>query len=229
MKKPAFQFYPGDWRKDQNLSRASLQAKGAMIEIMCLAFECDKRGILATDGKPWSIDEIAHAIGGDKMVNISAIEELLKLNVLKKNKKNFIFSSRMVKDSKILEARKKGGELGKDHGIKGKEFGKLGGRPVNKPPLLPPPSSSSSSSTSVIQQQLLLKRIAEEPFFEMFRRATGKHITDDELFHEIGKFRNKYPNIHPNQAGALVNTWIANIGKTSVAETLTPEKPKIWI
>lgn len=209
MKKPAFQFYPGDWRKDQNLSRASLQAKGAMIEIMCLAFECDKRGILATDGNPWTIDEIAHAMGGDKQVNISAIEELLKLNVLKKNKKDFIFSSRMVKDSKVLNARKKGGELGKDHGVKGKEFGKLGGRPVKKPPLYPPPSSSSS--TSVLQQLKLLG--ISENIFRMFRQSTGKHIADDELIVEIGKFQTKYPNIHPNQAGSLINAWVSRIGQ----------------
>lgn len=223
MKKPAFQFYPGDWRKDQNLSRASLQAKGAMIEIMCLAFECDKRGVLATDGKPWTIEEIAHAMGGDKQINISAIEELLKLNVLKKNKKNFIFSSRMVKDAKVLDARKKGGELGKDHGIKGKEFGKLGGRPVKKPPLYPPPSSSSSSSTSVKRQSAA---ILKEPFFPMFRRASGMHITDEELIEEIGKFKNKYPNLHPNQAGPLINAWVARIGQQ---QFVPEEKPKIVV
>jgi hypothetical protein len=223
MKKPSFQFYPGDWRKDQNLSRASLQAKGAMIEIMCLAFECDKRGILATDGHPWSIDEIAHAMGGDKMVNISAIEELLKLNVLKKNKKNFIFSSRMVKDSKVLDARKKGGELGKDHGVKGKEFGKLGGRPVKKPPLYPPPSSSTSSSTSVKRQSA---PDFEDPFFQMFRRASGARITNEELVEEIGKFRNKYPNLHANQAGPLINGWVSRIGHQ---QFVPEEKPRIVV
>jgi hypothetical protein len=221
MKKPAFQFYPGDWRKDQNLSRASLQAKGAMIEIMCLAFECDKRGVLATDGHAWTIDEIAHAIGGDKQVNIAAIEELLKLNVLKKNKKNFIFSSRMVKDSKVLDARKKGGELGKDHGVKGKEFGKLGGRPVKKPPLYPPPSSSSSTSV-----EIQLSAAFSDPLFQMFRRASGQHITNEELIEEVGKFKNKYPNIHPNQAGPVINGWVSRIGQQQFAQEA---KPKIVV
>lgn len=54
---------------------------------------------------------------------------------------------------------------------------------------------------------------ANNLFFEMFRRAAGSHITDKELEHEIGRFRNKYPNIHPNQAGAIINTWISNIGR----------------
>lgn len=50
-------------------------------------------------------------------------------------------------------------------------------------------------------------------FFERFRRAAGSHLTDHELRIEVGRFRNKYPNIHLNQCGALINTWIANIGK----------------
>jgi hypothetical protein len=111
-KKPSFQFYPGDWRKDQNLSRASLQAKGALIEVLCLAFECEKRGLLKTGKHAWTIEEIAHAIGGDKIANISAIEELLTLKVLKKDKKNAIFSSRMVRDEKLSKVRRMAGFRG---------------------------------------------------------------------------------------------------------------------
>lgn len=203
MKKPAFQFYPGDWRKDQNLSRASLQAKGAMIEIMCLAFECDKRGVLATDGRPWSIDEIAFAIGGDKEQNVIAIEELLEKKILKKNKKGAIFSKRMVKDEELSKVRRRAG-LNGGNPVLVKQKDK---QTANQNPT---PSSSSSSSTSDKRQSAA---ILEEPFFPMFRRATGSHITNDELLEEIGKFKNKYPNLHPNQAGPLINSWVSRIGK----------------
>lgn len=70
-------------------------------------------------------------------------------------------------------------------------------------------SSSSSSSSEEVNTVVECK----EPFFEMFRRVAGKHINDSELMDEIAKFRNKYPNAHPNQSGALINTWVANIGK----------------
>lgn len=136
-KKPSFQFYPGDWRKDQNLSRASLQAKGALIEIMCLAFECEKRGYLKTGKDPWTIDEIAHAIGGDKMENILAIEELLHKKILKKDKKNTIFSARMVRDEKLSKVRRKVGLLGGNPNLVNQSANQN-----------PTPSSSSSSSTS---------------------------------------------------------------------------------
>lgn len=32
MKLPAFQFYPGDWRKDPNLCRCSHAAKGVLMQ-----------------------------------------------------------------------------------------------------------------------------------------------------------------------------------------------------
>ena len=47
----------------------------------------------------------------------------------------------------------------------------------------------------------------------MFRRAAGSHISDTELIQEVGKFRNKYGNVHPNRSGALVNAWVSNIGR----------------
>lgn len=53
-------------------------------------------------------------------------------------------------------------------------------------------------------------------FFEFFRRVSGKHISDGELLIEVAKFQNRYPNIHPNTAGALINTWVANIGRVPV-------------
>ena len=34
MKLPAFQFYPGDWRKDPNLCRCSHAAKGVWIDMI---------------------------------------------------------------------------------------------------------------------------------------------------------------------------------------------------
>lgn len=60
--------------------------------------------------------------------------------------------------------------------------------------------------------------VSIDPFFEMFRRVAGSHIDDNELLTEIGKFKNKYPNVHINQAGALVNTWVSNIGREKPQE-----------
>jgi hypothetical protein len=45
MKLPAFQFYPGDWRKDPNLCRCSHAAKGVWIDMICLMHSDSKIGM----------------------------------------------------------------------------------------------------------------------------------------------------------------------------------------
>lgn len=67
------------------------------------------------------------------------------------------------------------------------------------------------------EEEVEVPKLITDPFFEMFRRVAGSHISNDELIQEIGKFKNKYPNQHPNHSGALINTWVANIGKTFTA------------
>jgi hypothetical protein len=118
MKLPSFQFYPGDWRKDPNLSRCSHTAKGVWMDMLCLMFECEERGILATDGAAWSKAEIAQAIGGDQTVTLQAIDELLRKGVARLNRGGAIFSARMVRDElnrqaareRVARFRAKGGD-----------------------------------------------------------------------------------------------------------------------
>lgn len=191
MKRPSFQFYPGDWRKDQNLSRASLEAKGALIEVLCLAFECEKRGVLKTGKTAWTIEEIAHAMGGDKMRNISAIEELLTLKVLKKDRKNAIFSSRMVRDEKLSKVRRACGSRGGNPNLVNQKFNQK-----------TTPAASSSASTSVIKQASMYDEV-----FEIMRRSTGKEFSDRLLKTEAKSLINKYGQNIRNPAG-LVKDWM---------------------
>lgn len=68
--------------------------------------------------------------------------------------------------------------------------------------------------------------VEADPFFYMFRKVAGKHISDSELMDEIAKFTNKYPNAHPNTAGALINTWVANIGR---AKPIAPKDKNSFV
>lgn len=209
MKRPAFQFYPGDWRKDPNLSRATLAAKGALIEILCLAFESEKRGVLVTGKTPWTKEEIAYAIGGDLKENLQAIEELLNKKILKIDKKGAIYSARMVRDEELSKVRRSAGFKGGNPILLNQK--------VNQPSNQNTTPSSSSSSSSSTSKEVVVA--APDPWFYAFRRCAGPHITDNELKTEIGKFHNRYPNHHLNQSGALINTWVSNIGQRR-------EKPK---
>jgi hypothetical protein len=108
MKLPSLQFYPGDWMKDPNLRRCSRAARGMWIDILCLMFECEDRGVLSTGGTPWTDEEIAAATSGDISEGLSCISELLRKGVAHRNQSGAIFSKRMVRDEhKRSETRKR--------------------------------------------------------------------------------------------------------------------------
>lgn len=74
MKRPAFQFYPADWRNNAKLRRCSWAARGAWIEVMGLMHDSDEYGVLR-----WPLKEIAQALG----CPIALIKELAAKEVLK--------------------------------------------------------------------------------------------------------------------------------------------------
>lgn len=74
MKRPAFQFYPDNWRNNSNLRRCSWAARGVWIEVMCLMHDSEEYGAL-----PWTLKEIAQALG----CPMPALRELVDKGVLK--------------------------------------------------------------------------------------------------------------------------------------------------
>lgn len=166
MKRPAFQFYPSDWRRDAALQSCSVSARGLWIELMCVMHDCEPYGVLSVNGKPMSIAQIARLVGEHEKVVGRLLTELEDAGVCSRDDQGRLFSRRMVKDEGVREARASGGHAGAEHGHKGALHGKKGGRPrkveagssgEEKTPLKtpldgfenPPPSSSSSSSPSV--------------------------------------------------------------------------------
>jgi hypothetical protein len=72
--RPAFQFYPADWRNNAKLRRCSEGARGAWIDVMCLMHDSDEYGVLR-----WPLAEIARAAG----VPLKLLRELAAKGVLK--------------------------------------------------------------------------------------------------------------------------------------------------
>lgn len=186
MKRPAFQFYPADWRKDAALQSCSLAAQGLWVNLLCIAHECEPYGHLVVNGKPLSAAQIARLVGLGAAECSKLLAELADAGVTSSTESGSIFSRRMVRDEEIRERRAEGGKAGAEHGIKGAEAGKKGGRPksgrgVSEPPLEPPPSSSSSSS-EVIHPPTPRKRGREvhafppgfEAFWSAYPRKTAK-------------------------------------------------------
>lgn len=74
MKRPAFQFYAGDWMRNAKLRRCSSAARGTWIDTMCLFHNSDEYGILR-----WPLGDVANAIGAP----IKLLRELSDKGVLK--------------------------------------------------------------------------------------------------------------------------------------------------
>ena len=164
MKRPAFQFYPSDWRKDMALQSCSVAARGLWIDMLCIAHECDPYGHLTVNGRPMDAAQIARHAGISERECKKLIEELDFSGVTSRTENGAIFSRRMVRDEDIRQRRAIGGQAGAEHGVKGAEHGVKGGRPrigrgVKKPPLEPPPSSSSSSSLLPSVEEHLLPSV----------------------------------------------------------------------
>lgn len=74
MKRPAFQFYPGDWRKDANLRRCSPAARGVWMDILCVMHDSDEYGVLR-----WPLKDVAQAAGA----SMAHVRELVDKGVLR--------------------------------------------------------------------------------------------------------------------------------------------------
>jgi hypothetical protein len=163
IKRPAFQFYPGDWLHDSALRCVSIAARGLWIDMICIMHQGTPYGHLTVNGKGLLKTPLSRMEG----VSVSELEGLLKeledAGVFSTTQDGIVFSRRMVRDEALREKRAEGGSEGAEHG-------KKGGRPrkekpldgvmegvgqgvmegVISKPLTPfqnnPPSSSSSSS-----------------------------------------------------------------------------------
>ena len=88
MKRPSFQFYPGDWKKNAKLRRCSEAARGAWVDILCLLHDTDEYGICR-----WPLADLARAAG----VPIKLAKELVTKDVLKgsdKSVSDYVFTPR---------------------------------------------------------------------------------------------------------------------------------------
>lgn len=146
MKRPAFQFYPGDWRKDAALQSCSLAARGAWIELMCIMHNCDPYGVLAANGTPFTVLQIARLMGESPTVTAKLLAELESAGVFSRREDGSIYSRRMVHDGAISDIRSRSGKMGGNPILLKQNSSKTEANDKQTAKQSPTPSSSSSSS-----------------------------------------------------------------------------------
>lgn len=150
MKRPSFQFYPGDWLRDPALRACSSAARGLWIDMICLLHEGQPYGHLTLNGKDILPPILARILGADVKDILTWLDELESVGAFSRTESGTIYSRRMVRDEEIRQARASGGVKSlqnpnvprrKDRKIKEERISldeSFGGSP----------SSSSSSSSS---------------------------------------------------------------------------------
>lgn len=131
-KRPAFQFYPSDWRNDAGLRLCSIGARGLWIEMMCLMHDATPYGHLTVMGRAIAPEALARLAGESVAAVKRWLVEMEQNDVFSRTDEGVIYSRRMVRDEEIREARAAGGPLGKEFGHLGASFGNLGGNPKKK-------------------------------------------------------------------------------------------------
>ena len=180
IKRPSFQFYPSDWRNDGNLRLCSMAARGLLVELMCIAHECDDYGVLAQNGHVFDHKTVGKLTGLRTETAAKLTEELTRNGVLSRDENGALYSRRMVRDEHVRKIRA--------------EAGVKGGNPLLVNHLVkqtakqkPTPSSSSSSSLDS-HRSAAWQEPTREQVIEVARNA-GLNEQQATIWHDDMKSR----------------------------------------
>jgi hypothetical protein len=115
MKRPAFQFYPGDWLRSADLRACSVGARGLWIDMLCLMHEGTPYGYLRVGGTVIHSETLARMVGAEVEQIAKWLAELAGAEVFSTDKNGVIFSRRMVRDERIRGMRASAGKIGGTH------------------------------------------------------------------------------------------------------------------
>jgi hypothetical protein len=112
MKRPSFQFYPGDWLRSADLRACSIGARGLWLDMLCLMHEGSPYGYLRVGNLVIHAVNLAPIVGCELTDVERWLSELSTAGVLSMDPTGCIFSRRMVRDERMRELRASGGKLG---------------------------------------------------------------------------------------------------------------------
>lgn len=199
-KLPAFQFYPGDWRKDAGVQALNFHDRGVWFEILCFMHESEQRGKLLLNGRPMSESALSKLLGLDNQILTTTLTTLLEYGVVSKCvSTGALMSRRMVRDEEIREVRK--------------SCGKLGGNPnlLNQNSTIhlnqiPTPSARKMKNEDEERTPTkfnALKEIFGEPksqaeekkFFDAFQGFLKLEATPEEISKRAEQYKKNCPNL----------------------------------
>ncbi len=156
MKRPSFQFYPGDWLHDTALRVCSVGARGLWIDMLSYMHQGSPYGHLKVNGKVILPYNLARMVGATLPEVEGWLQELQEAGVYSVLENSCIYSRRMIRDEDVRQKRVSGGKLGGNPKLMGERLsskvnhqGNHSNVKKDKQKTTPSSSSSSSSSSSL--------------------------------------------------------------------------------
>lgn len=150
MKRPSFQFYPGDWLRSTDLRSCSIGARGLWIDMICLMHEGVEYGYLKVGSKVILPPNLARMVGATLSEVEGWLEELVTAGVVSVDDNGCYLCRRMIRDEQVRASRAAGGTKGGNPALVGSGAGhhKVNSKVNLQPNLQPTPSSASASSSA---------------------------------------------------------------------------------
>jgi hypothetical protein len=122
IKRPAFQFYPADWRRDTAVQVCSLEARGLWHEMLCIMHDGTPYGHLSIEGQPVSVEQLARLVGENQNRVRRLLDELEAHHVFSRDANNpgLIYSRRMVRDEHKRDVAASNGSKGGNPALRDK-------------------------------------------------------------------------------------------------------------
>jgi hypothetical protein len=173
IKRPSFQFYPGDWLRSTDLRSCSIGARGMWIDMICLMHEGNPYGYLKVNHKVIQPVNLSRMLGLTLLEAEGYLKELEDTGVCSKDEQGCYYSRRMIKDEQTRNKRATAGARGGNPVlIKRKNLvNHLVNHEVNPDPT---PASASASATALKKQDKKQTCLHFEKFWNAYPRKENK-------------------------------------------------------
>ena len=140
MKRPSFQFYPGDWLKDPKLRIADWEIRGLWIDLMCYMHNDAHYGYLCIGDQFLDQNAIQRLLNANPKRFHRVFNSLKTIGIIAVDDRGF-YSKRMVEDERVRRVRAESGSRGGNPNLVNQKVNQ------NFKQNLTPSSSSSTSSS----------------------------------------------------------------------------------
>lgn len=110
--RPWSKFFWSDFESDNALRQCSLAAQGLWMRILCICARSEPRGYLTVAGVDLDVAALATAVSRPETEVAPLLDELERWAVFSRDRKNRIYSRRMVRDEKRIKTATKNGVKG---------------------------------------------------------------------------------------------------------------------